>query len=460
MLIDLVCIQLSLLITCSFYTELSGGWQNILYLRIAVVAGMVHFFVVFMTSNYQNVMRQGYYKELVAVIQHTVLVTGSTVLCLYLMKCLQNYRRSIFLVNGILQILFCYTGHVLRKINLQKRRGLNRGSASVLLISRNESADEFVKLVLKNNLKEDIYICGIAILDASRIGGRIENIPIVADRESTTGYLQNHWVDEVFFNKDVLLNEKKAVDNIFDVCMEMGLTVHTQLVTENVMADYIVERFAGDIVLTYGLKLVSTKQLFLKRCMDIVGGMIGCILTGILYLILAPLIKRKSPGPAIFSQIRVGKNGKYFRIYKFRSMYMDAEERKKEFFAQNKMKDERMFKMTDDPRVIKGIGNFIRKTSLDEFPQFWNVLKGDMSLVGTRPPTKDEWEKYELHHKQRMSIKPGITGMWQVNGRSEITDFEEVVKLDTAYIMNWNLGMDIKILLKTLYVVIKRCGAE
>ena len=139
--------------------------------------------------------------------------------------------------------------------------------------------------------------------------------------------------------------------------------------------------------------------------------------------------------------------------------------------AQNKIADGLMFKMEDDPRIIgsekkdkngkpKGIGNFIRNTSLDEFPQFWNVLKGDMSLVGTRPPTVDEWERYDLHHRVRMSVKPGITGMWQVSGRSEITDFEEVVRLDTEYIRNWSWRLDIKILLKTVAVVLKHEGAS
>ena len=122
--------------------------------------------------------------------------------------------------------------------------------------------------------------------------------------------------------------------------------------------------------------------------------------------------------------------------------------------------------MENDPRVIgsekgpgKGIGNFIRKTSLDEFPQFFNVLKGDMSLIGTRPPTVDEWEKYELHHRARLAIKPGLTGMWQVSGRSDITDFEEVVRLDKEYITNWNIGLDIKILFKTILVVFKKDGS-
>ena len=152
-------------------------------------------------------------------------------------------------------------------------------------------------------------------------------------------------------------------------------------------------------------------------------------------------------------------------------MYMDAEERKKALMEQNKISDGMMFKMDDDPRIIgsekkdkngkpRGIGNFIRRTSLDEFPQFWNVLKGDMSLVGTRPPTLDEWEKYDLHHRVRMSIKPGITGLWQISGRSDITDFEEVVRLDREYIQNWSIWLDFKILFKTVGVVLRHEGAE
>ena len=140
-------------------------------------------------------------------------------------------------------------------------------------------------------------------------------------------------------------------------------------------------------------------------------------------------------------------------------MYKDAEERKAELMRQNKIADGLMFKMDDDPRIIKGIGNFIRDYSIDELPQFWNVLKGEMSLIGTRPPTVEEYEKYDYHHKIRLAIKPGITGMWQTSGRSNITDFEEVVALDAYYITNWSLSLDIKILFKTVKVVLKKDGA-
>ena len=215
---------------------------------------------------------------------------------------------------------------------------------------------------------------------------------------------------------------------------------------------------------------LSTGELFVKRLFDIIGGLVGCVLTGILFLFLAPAIKIQSPGPVFFSQIRVGKNGKKFKLYKFRSMYTDAEERKAQLAAENRVTDGLMFKLDFDPRIIgcrqlpdgtvkKGIGNFIRDWSFDEFPQFWNVLKGDMSLVGTRPPTEDEWVRYELHHRSRLAIKPGITGMWQVSGRSNITDFEKVVELDRYYILNWSLGLDVKIIFRTVPEVVKKNGS-
>lgn len=139
-------------------------------------------------------------------------------------------------------------------------------------------------------------------------------------------------------------------------------------------------------------------------------------------------------------------------------MYKDAEERKKALMEKNEMKG-LMFKMTDDPRITK-VGKFIRKTSLDELPQFFNILKGDMSLVGTRPPTVDEFKMYESYHKRRLSMKPGLTGMWQVSGCSDIEDFEEVVRLDLEYIDNWSIGLDIKIILKTIAVIFKHKGAR
>ena len=241
----------------------------------------------------------------------------------------------------------------------------------------------------------------------------------------------------------------------------MGITIHIKLArVADDSSNQIVEKLEGYTVLSTSINMVSAGQLIFKRTMDICGGLVGMLLTGIIFVFVAPIIYIKSPGPIFFKQVRIGKNGKKFNIYKFRSMYMDAEERKKELMAQNDIKDGMMFKMDNDPRIIKGIGNFIRDYSLDEFPQFWNVLIGDMSLVGTRPPTVEEWEKYEMHHRSRLAFKPGLTGMWQVSGRSNITDFEEVVRLDTEYIKKWSPGLDIMILFKTVAVVLGKVGSK
>ena len=223
-------------------------------------------------------------------------------------------------------------------------------------------------------------------------------------------------------------------------------------------------------VLTVSMNSINEYDWIAKRILDILGGLVGCLFTLILTIIIGPAIFIASPGPIFFKQKRVGRNGKVFNMYKFRSMYMDAEERKKELMDQNRVKDGMMFKLEYDPRIIgckkkadgttkKGIGNFIRDYSLDEFPQFFNVLKGDMSLVGTRPPTLDEWNKYELRHRARLAFKPGITGLWQVSGRSNITDFEEIARLDKEYIKNWRFSHDIQILLKTVQVVFKKEGS-
>lgn len=238
----------------------------------------------------------------------------------------------------------------------------------------------------------------------------------------------------------------------------MGITVHIDLESILKVENGMVNRVNNISVLTTSINSVSAKQIFLKRCIDICASMVGILVTIPAMIIFGPIIYIQSPGPIFFTQERIGKNGRHFRIIKFRSMYIDAEERKKELLAQNEMQGF-MFKMTDDPRITP-IGKFLRKTSIDELPQFFNILRGDMSLVGTRPPTVDEYEQYELVHKSRLATKPGLTGMWQVSGRSEIKDFNDVVKLDNEYIRNWSLSLDLKIIWKTISVVLRGRGAE
>ena len=299
---------------------------------------------------------------------------------------------------------------------------------------------------------------------------KIDHIPIVADGAAFVTWVREHAIDEAYIYVDHL--DDVAVTSAIKELGEMGVKVTMNLPSverlENRLEKERDERytpkiqaeldFNGDVPsLSMGPPEQRMRYMALKRVMDVAGGIVGSIIALILVIFVGTAIKLDSPGPMFFAQERIGKNGRKFKMYKFRSMYRDAEERKKALMAQNEMNG-LMFKMKDDPRITR-VGKFIRKTSLDEFPQFFNVLKGDMSLVGTRPPTVGEFEEYSNYHKRRLSMKPGITGMWQVSGRSDITDFEEVVRMDCSYIDNWSLWLDIKILFKTVAVVLKHEGA-
>jgi lipopolysaccharide/colanic/teichoic acid biosynthesis glycosyltransferase len=193
----------------------------------------------------------------------------------------------------------------------------------------------------------------------------------------------------------------------------------------------------------------------LKRMIDIVGALVGIGIVGLIALPIAVAIQLDNPGPLFYSQIRCGLYGKTFRIWKFRSMVVGADQLK--HLVNNQAKGN-IFKNRNDPRITR-VGRFLRKTSLDEFPQFWNVLRGEMSLVGTRPPTVDEVMKYERHHFQRLLVKPGITGEWQVNGRSKVEDFEDVVKMDVDYQRKWTALYDLKLIFRTVTAVFQKDGA-
>ena len=386
---------------------------------------------------------------------------------LFLLKESSDYSRQILLLLIVIYVILAYVVRESwkRYLRSQMKVGVNK---TLLIVTTLDIADHVIDNIKANNFAR-YKLIGIALTDAEWTGGMIRELPIVADSNTVADYVCQQWVDEVFVNVD---ETYPYPQELIEELLEMGMPVHVNLakVRSTPGQKQFVEAIGGYTVLTTTMNYATDRQALAKRVLDILGGLVGCFLTGIIFIFIAPAIYISSPGPIFFSQTRIGKNGKPFKMYKFRSMYMDAEERKAELMAQNKMSDGRMFKLDFDPRVIgnkilpdgtrkTGIGEFIRKTSLDEFPQFWNVLNGSMSLVGTRPILQDELLKYELHHRARIAIKPGITGMWQVSGRSDITDFEEVVRLDTEYISNWNFGLDIKILFKTVMTVLKREGS-
>lgn len=464
LILDLICLQTAFLL--AYWTK--HGWRtmyaNELYRNMQIMMSFFDLFVAFFCQSYKDILKRGRFKELTASVKHVVYVMMLSTFFLFIMKEGDNYSRSALVWTGIYFAVFSYGVRILWKKYLCSRRDGRNGKRSLIIVTTYERAPEVISSINQYNYS-GLKITGIVLLDESRLGEQICGIPVVSDIGHVSDYICREWVDEVFIG---LPKNMELPEELISDCTEMGVTLHLELAKVRSIKGQrqIVERLGGYAVLSTCVNFATMKQLFFKRAMDICGGLIGCVVTGILTLFIGPAIYIKSPGSSIiFSQIRVGKNGRKFRLYKFRSMYPDAEARKQELMAQNKMNDGRMFKLDHDPRIIggekgKGIGNFIRNTSIDEWPQFWNVLKGEMSLVGTRPPTVDEWEKYERHHRARLAIKPGITGLWQVSGRSEITDFEKVVELDTEYIENWSFGLDMKILLKTVQVVIMGKGAS
>lgn len=305
--------------------------------------------------------------------------------------------------------------------------------------------------------------------DPEKDDGR-KDISILGGKNELIEYATHHWVDEVYL---FFPGQRHLYQEMESTCDTMGLICHRVLMelktSDSNDITPMIQKIGNCVVATYKTREVPEAQWVMKRILDIIGGIVGCLITLILVVLIGPMIYLADPGPIFYGSKRVGKNGKIFTMYKFRSMYRDADARKAELMKQNKMQGA-MFKLDDDPRIIgserkdkngkpKGIGNFIRNTSIDEFPQFFNVLKGEMSIVGTRPPTLDEWGLYSEHHRKRLSMKPGITGMWQVSGRNDITDFEEVVRLDSLYIDTWTIGMDMKIILMTVTNVLMRKGA-
>lgn len=467
-LLDLICLQVAFLLSDWTWQGMENPYLEQVYRNMAIIIELIDFCVILFYGTMDHVLKRGYYKEFAITLKHTILVLAAAALYLFVTQEGVAYSRMTLFLMIIYYFVITYVVRIFwKRYLLTSRRGTV--DRSLLLITWKDLAEDTIRNFQEEN-RSTLQISGIAVLDAEMTGERIGEIPVVADADSVTEYVCREWVDEVFLRVDHM---DAQIKNLMDELMLTGVTMHISLVD---MTDYtgrqqFTEQIGGYTVLTSSMNTMTTRQAIIKRAMDIAGGLVGCVLTGIIFIFVAPAIYKNSPGPIFFKQERVGRNGKKFKMYKFRSMYPDAEERKEQYMKENRVKDGMMFKLDFDPRVIgneilpdgtkkTGIGDFLRRTSLDEFPQFFNVLKGEMSLVGTRPPTLDEWEKYDLHHRARLAIKPGITGMWQVSGRSDISDFEEVVRLDTQYINEWSLGLDIKILLKTVKNVLHKEGAR
>lgn len=246
---------------------------------------------------------------------------------------------------------------------------------------------------------------------------------------------------------------------MLDKCLRAGCRVMlVPSVLHEIPNPVETEDLSGLFALQVKKPKLGLPQLALKRVFDFVLSLAGLLVLAPVFGAIALAIKLDSDGPVFFKQQRVGVGGRLFWIYKFRTMVPDAEAYKRRLEHLNQYGDEKFFKIKDDPRITR-VGRFLRKTSLDELPQLWNVLKGEMSLVGPRPPVPEEVASYSEHHLQRLSVTPGITGLWQINGRSDVMDFEDVVRLDLEYINRWSIWSDLTILARTLPAVVRTNGA-
>ena len=489
-LLDILCMQLSFAIAYWIVHGFGNPYSQDTYQYQAMVLAVSQIITILFSNQYSGILRRGVFRELFSVMKYMLLTLAIALVYLFIVKQSGSMSR---LQYGLTSVLFVAIDYCIRQLN-KKRIDISnkniRNRRSIVLITGKGLVEDAIKKLNTGDGWQDYFISGIILLDGQEgenlsfdgvdmTGKAIANadevgqgkpIPIVAMGDRAVQDLIHGWVDEVFLlQPDGLKFPVRLLDDLVKMGIQVSYTISALSESDWFVTD--ISTIGPYKVLTNSVRFISVGQLFLKRMMDIAGGIIGCIITGILFLFVAPAIYARSPGPIFFSQERVGQNGKPFRMHKFRSMYLDAEERKVALMKQNKISDGMMFKMDDDPRIIgsekknrkgkpAGIGNFIRNTSIDEFPQFYDVLRGRMSLVGWRPCTMSEWEKYDMKHRIRASMKPGLTGMWQVSGRSNITDFNEVVRLDREYIENWSLGLDLKILLKTVSVVIKGHGAE
>ena len=400
--LDMICLQLAYVLAYAISGYGFNPYAIIIYRNMAVFLELADLIVIFAYGTMKSVLKRGYYRDFVVTVKHSVMVGALAVLYLFMLQQGQKFSRLALILTIVIYLLLTYLVRELWKKFLRKK--MEDGGERKLLIITSEDAAEQVVVNMKENNYARYTLAGVAVIDADWTGKKVHGVPVVANEETAAMYVCQEWIDEVLI---VISEVLPYPSELIEQLTETGVTIHLNLakITNVPGKKQFVEKVGNYTVLTTSINYASSKQLMLKRLMDIAGGLVGCILTGIICVFVGPAIYIASPGPIFFAQERVGKNGKKFKMYKFRSMYMDAEERKAELMKDNKLGDGKMFKLDFDPRVIgnkilpdgthkTGIGDFIRRTSLDEFPQFFNVLKGVSGII---EPTKKRLDFTQCH---------------------------------------------------------------
>lgn len=457
LLLDIICITFSYMIAyfIRFHGE-KGALESReimqIYLPFLLICMLNNFF----TNEYKRFFQRGYYYELIRVLRYNLILFVGTGFYIYAFRLELEFSRLLLGYFVVINTAFTYLVRVVFKKYMNRNYKKSRGSDKILVVTTSQEMDNVMRHI-ERDAGWSYEVIGVAITDENREGETIRGIPVIAGYDNVIEVVRRSAVDVVFLHCPQTADAE--LEFLVQSFLAMGVICHN--CAERFSIDTpcsSVGKFAGFPVTTYAVNVIDYRRMMIKRIMDIIGGTVGLIFTMLIFPFVALAIKLDSRGPVIFTQVRIGKNGRRFKMYKFRSMTTDAEERKKELLEQNEVQGP-MFKMNKDPRTTR-VGKFIRKTSIDELPQFWNVVRGDMSLVGTRPPTTEEFEQYNIYYRRRLSITPGLTGLWQVSGRSDIDNFDEVVKLDLKYIDEWSLLQDVKIILQTVKVVLFRRGSK
>ena len=457
-LLDLICMQVSFIIAYWIFHGLDNPYTDEAFQYQAAVLIAAQLVVIVFRGRYSGILRRGRIDEALAVVKYMV-----TVLLIALAYFFVVHKTGIVsrLQYGFTATFFVIFDWIFRYLNKKRVNSQNHKPRSVVLITIKKMLPQAMEKLTANDA---CVVESIFLLDRKKDISEYKGIPVHSLSGKKTKELVQHWVDEAVVVPPENGETYKELTDLTEQLVNAGIVVSyvVDLPDGGNWTAAQVSNIGSCRVFTTSLRTVSIWDMALKRLIDIIGSLVGILLTGIIYVFVAPIIYLKSPGSIFFTQERIGQNGKPFMMHKFRTMYPDAEDRKPALMKQNKVESGMMFKMDDDPRIIGcehknrkgkpcGIGNILRAFSLDEFPQFLDVLRGDMSLVGWRPCTMEEWENYDMEHRIRASMKPGITGIWQVSGRSDQTDFNEVVRMDREYIENWSIGLDIKILFKTAF---------
>lgn len=372
---------------------------------------------------------------------------------LYSLKYYYISRPFIF-IFGIINFLFMAIERSSFRLALRYIRKKGYNQKLILIVGTNKSAINLAKLI-QTNKDWGFRLLGLVSYSENIEGDNKEDYPILGTAKDLSQLIEKKAIDEIIFSINNMNFESLA--DLFLMCEEVGIKSRVVLdFFPQVSSNIFLDKFQDIPLLTFSNTPSNIFSLSIKWLLDLIISLVALVILSPLFLLIAILIKATSKGPILYKQLRSGLNGRKFTVYKFRSMVDGADDKRSELRNLNEMTGP-VFKIKNDPRITK-IGKILRKYSLDEFAQLWNVVKGDMSLVGPRPPLPEEVLQYKKWQRRRLSMKPGITCLWQVSGRSEV-DFDTWMKLDLQYIDNWSLGLDLKILLKTIPAVILGRGA-